>query len=146
MTVSEKVAHLRGLAEGMEIEKSESKEAKLLLAVIDTIEYVSMALNDLEDNDIAIGDELDAMGEELDAISDDLSDVEDVVFEDEDEEDDEDWDEEDDAYYSVKCPGCGEEIVIGESVLEDGSLPCPNCGAELEFDGIIDEDEAEDEE
>lgn len=138
MTVSEKVAHLRGLAEGMEIEKSESKEAKLLLAVIDTLEYVSMALNDLEDNDIAIGDELDAMGEELDAISDDLSDVEDVVFEDEDDEDD--------AYYSVKCPGCGEEIVIGESVLEDGSLPCPNCGAELEFDGIIDEDEAEDEE
>ena len=138
MTVSEKVAHLRGLAEGMEIEKSESKEAKLLLAVIDTLEYVSMALNDLEDNDIAIGDELDAMGEELDAISDDLSDVEDVVFE--------DGDEEDDAYYSVKCPGCGEEIVIGESVLEDGSLPCPNCGAELEFDGIIDEDEAEDEE
>ena len=46
----------------------------------------------------------------------------------------------------MKCPGCGEEIVIGESVLEDGSLPCPNCGAELEFDGIIDEDEAEDEE
>ena len=144
MTVSEKVAHLRGLAEGMEIEKSESKEAKLLLAVIDTLEYVSMALNDLEDNDIAIGDELDAMGEEQDAISDDLSDVEDVVFE--DDEDDEDWDEEDDAYYSVKCPGCGEEIVIGESVLEDGSLPCPNCGAELEFDGIIDEDEVEDEE
>jgi len=144
MTVSEKVAHLKGLAEGMEIEKQDSKEARLLSAVIETLEYVSLAIADLEDNAAAVDAELDAIGEELDAISDDLSDVEDVVFdEDEDDEDDdfevEDWDGE--AYYTVKCPACGEEVVFGESILEDGSMPCPNCGADLEFDGVEDEDE-----
>ena len=132
MTISEKVAYLKGLAEGMKLDTEESKEGKLISVMIGILEEVGLSIEDMEDN-------MEAMGEEIDAISDDLSDVEKVVF-DEDDEDEDDEDEcgcdEDDDFFEVECPNCGEELVIDEDVLEAGTVECPNCKEPL----VIDED------
>ena len=100
MTISEKVAYLKGLAEGMKLDTEESKEGKLISVMIGILEEVGLSIEDMEDN-------MEAMGEEIDAISDDLSDVEKVVY-DEDDEDDDDEDEcdccEDDDFFEVECP------------------------------------------
>ena len=88
MTICEKVAYLKGMFDGMALDVNESKEAKLIAAMLDVLEEIGLSIEDLEDT-------CDALGEEVDAISDDLSDVEDVVFEEEDEEEDEDFDDED---------------------------------------------------
>ncbi|MGE4483516.1 MAG: CD1247 N-terminal domain-containing protein [Oscillospiraceae bacterium] len=136
MTVSEKVAYLRGLCDGLKID-SESDEGKLFTAVIDVLGDIASDLEDIEENALDIGDELDA-------ISDDLADVENYVFGEDEDEDDEDEDDdyefdEDEFVYSVTCPSCNEEITVSEDILELGEIDCPNCGEKLEFD--IEEDE-----
>ena len=141
MEITEKVAYLKGLAEGMELD-TEKKEGKLLSAVIDVLEDIALELEDIHD-------ETSELADGLDAVSDDLEDVEDVVFGEEDEdEDDEDSEyyeddlDEDEDCYATTCPTCEETIYFDESVLEDGQVICPNCGEKLEFDtSSLDESE-----
>ena len=132
MEITEKVAYLKGLAEGMELD-TEKKEGKLLSAIIDVLDDIALELEDMKDEQAELSDGLDA-------VSDDLEDVEDVVFG-EDEEDDDLDDEyeydvldEDEDCYATTCPTCEETIYFDESVLEDGEVICPNCGEKLEFD------------
>ena len=128
MGVSEKVAYLKGLAEGLGLD-AESKEGKLFAAIIDVLDEMAEEILDLEE-------EMADIEEGLDAVSDDLSEVEETLYELEDEfddDDDEDEDDEEDCFMTT-CPACEEEIFFDETVLEDGEVVCPNCGEKLEFD------------
>ena len=142
MEITEKVAYLKGLAEGMELD-TEKKEGKLLSKIIDVLEDIALELVDIREAQEELGDGLDA-------VSDDLEDVEDLLFGD-DEEDDEDFEDldedEDEACFATTCPTCAEQIFFDDSVLEDGEVICPNCGEKLEFDlNSLDSDDEEDEE
>lgn len=120
MGISEKIAYLKGLMEGMNVD-TESNEGKLFAAVVDVLDEIALEVEDLTDEVMELGDGLDV-------ISDDLSDVEDIVYDDEDEEDEEE------ECYTTTCPECEEEILFDDTMLEDGEIICPNCGAKLEFD------------
>lgn len=124
MTISEKVAYLKGLAEGLAIDTEASKEGKLISVMIGILEEVGLSIEDLEENTVALG-------EEIDALSDDLADVEKVVF-DEEEEDDCCCGEDD--FFETECPNCGETLVIDESILEEGVIQCPNCKQKFALD------------
>ena len=128
MTIAEKVAYLKGLAEGLNIDTEKSKEGKLITMMMDILQDVALELEDLQT-------EQANLGEEIDAVSDDLSDVEELLYDDEEEDDEEDAeeDEEEDCYASV-CPNCGDEIYFDDSVLESGEVVCPGCGTKLNFD------------
>ena len=143
MTTAEKVAYLKGLMEGMNIDR-ESNEGKLFSVIADILNDVALDIEDLE------SDVFD-LGEDVDAISDDLSDVEDYLFEDEDEDDDEDYDDDEDCdedeeplFFEVTCPACDNTITVDEDVVNLGAIQCPNCGEMLEFEFDEDEDEEED--
>ena len=84
MEITEKVAYLKGLAEGMELDTGK-KEGKLLSAIIDILDDMALEIEDMKDSQQELADGLDA-------VSDDLEDVEDVVFGEDDE--DEDFDDE----------------------------------------------------
>ena len=130
MEMFEKVAYLKGLAEGLNIDTDKSKEGKLINVMIGILEEIGLAIEDLEENSLALG-------EEIDVLSDDLADVEAVVFDDEDEdEDDEEDDEEeyDDDWFEVECPNCDEVLVVDEDALEEGYIKCPNCDTEYSLD------------
>ena len=47
MEITEKVAYLKGLAEGMEL-NTDKKEGKLLAAIIDVLEDIALELSDIE--------------------------------------------------------------------------------------------------
>ena len=127
MEITEKVAYLKGLAEGLGLD-AETKEGKILLAMIDVLDDIALEIEDLKDAQ-------DELADGLDAVSDDLEDVEDVVFgEDDYDEDEEDEDEESEDCYATTCPNCEEVIYFDESILEDGEVICPNCGEKLEFE------------
>ena len=129
MTISEKVAYLKGLAEGLNIDTDKSKEGKLINVMIGILEEIGLAIEDLEENSLALG-------EEIDVLSDDLADVEAVVFDDEDEDEDDEDDEEeyDDDWFEVECPNCDEVLVVDEDALEEGDIKCPNCDTEYSLD------------
>ena len=129
MTISEKVAYLKGLAEGLNIDTDKSKEGKLINVMIGILEEIGLAIEDLEENSLALG-------EEIDVLSDDLADVEAVVLDDEDEDEDDEDDEEeyDDDWFEVECPNCDEVLVVDEDALEEGYIKCPNCDTEYSLD------------
>ena len=125
MEITEKVAYLKGLAEGLTLD-TETKEGKILTAMIDILDDMALEIEDLKDSQTELEDGLDA-------VSDDLEDVENIVYEDdEDMEDEEDDDSED--CYATTCPNCEETIYFDDSILEEGEVVCPNCGEKLEFD------------
>lgn len=131
MGVSEKIAYLKGLLEGMKIDES-TETGKVFHAIVDVLDEVALEIEDLTD-------EVREVGDGLDVLSDDLADVEEIVFDDEDDDEDEDDDYDDDfdddePVYATTCPECEEEILFDETYLEDGAITCPNCGAKLEFD------------
>ena len=133
MTISEKVAYLKGLAQGLNLDTEKSKEGKLISVMIGILEELAMSVEDLEENALNLG-------EEIDVLSDDLADVEEVVFdEDEDEEDyDDDW-------FEVECPACGADIVVDDEALADGEVECPGCGTRYAMELSDDEDEESEE-
>ncbi len=131
MTISEKVAYLKGLADGLAIDTEKSKEGKLINEIIGILEEVGYSIEDLEDSAAALG-------EEIDAISDDLSDVEEVVFDDEQDEDDD--------FFTVECPTCGKELIIDEDTLAEGVVQCPGCADTFALDLSDVEDEEEESE
>ena len=154
MTISEKSAYLKGLMDGLDLDK-EKAEGKLISAIVDLLGDVTKKLTDVEDTTIAISDELDEIEEDLDAIEDYILDEEDEDYEDddydfedyEDEDEDEedfgdegfDYGDEDSTIYEVKCT-CGNVINFDEETLEEGSIICDKCGETLEFTFEDDED------
>ena len=126
MTVSEKVAYIKGMFDGMALDTEASKEAKLIGAIIEVLEEVSLSIEDIEDD-------IEVLAEEIEAISDDLEVVEEELFEDDDCCDDEDYDDEDD-FFEVACPNCEEDLVIDADVLEAGYIQCPNCEEKFAID------------
>lgn len=136
MTVSEKVAYLKGLADGLGI-KDSTNEGKLMLAVIDVLEAMA---DDIEAVDAHAKDLSDCISD----INEDMEYLEDLCIGDMDDEADDDDDDDvctgscgscgDEQEYEVTCPKCGETITVYEEDLDFGSIRCPKCDAELEFD------------
>ena len=107
MTLSEKSAYLKGLMDGLNLSK-ETPEGKMIAGIVDLLQEMTTSISDLEENAIAVSDELDEIEEDLDAIEEYLMD------EDDDDEDDDvvdfaddngdDFAYDDDTQYEVTCP------------------------------------------
>ena len=135
MTVTERVAYLKGLTEGLDLDTS-SKEGKLLSAIIDVLDDIAFEVSDLQE---VVGE----LGEQIDMIDEDLDGLEEIIY-DEEHYDDDDCDCcEDGDLYEIVCPSCGDSIYLDEDMVEEGEMECPNCGEHLEFD--FDEDDEEEE-
>lgn len=122
MSLTEKAAYLKGLADGLNLDENKP-ETKLILEMINLLDDMSASLADLDD-------EVGTVVEQLDAVDEDLADLEEFIYDDIDEED---FDDEED-FFEVECPACHETFEVDEEILEDGAIECPNCGENLEFD------------
>ena len=144
MNLSERIAYIRGLAEGLKLDESKD-EVKVINAIIDLLEDMAYDVVDMEDI-------VDEVCNQVDEIDEDLAEVEEEVygedyegdwFDDYDVDDEDDFDpfDDDEAYYEVTCPACNETTIVDEDALIEGELDCPYCGAEIEFDfSELDED------
>lgn len=143
MELSQKVAYLKGLMDGLKIDES-TNEGKILKVMADILDEMALTVED-------IADEVDEVVELVDILDEDLGDLEEEVYFSDDCDDDCCCDDDDDfgfdddeEMYECVCPSCGDTICLGENIIAEGSIDCPNCGEELEFD--FSEIEAEDEE
>ena len=148
MTLSEKAAYLKGLMDGLDLNK-ETAEGKMIAGIVDLLGEMTTSISDLEENAIAVSDELDEIEEDLDAIEEYLMDEDDEDDDDFDDEDDYEFDDEEDeddeeVIYDVTCPSCGEVLHLDEDTILQESIHCPKCNELLEFE--FDEDEEDDEE
>ncbi len=119
--ISEKVAYLDGLMEGLDLEDVKLK--KLFTAVIDALDEIAEEISDHED---AIAE----IDENLDEVYDAMDDYDEILF----GEDDEDEEEEDDDFFEVVCPNCGETVYFDEDMLDNPEgLLCPNCNETIDL-------------
>ena len=141
MTISEKVAYIQGLYDGLGLDSEKSGEARILSELLDVMKEVGQQL---EGMDTA----MDQFDEELDALGDSVADLEDAVFDDEDEQDEflGDLDGMDEDFFEIPCPTCGEDLVVDDEVLSAGVVDCPACGGKFALSFEDDKDGPEDEE
>ena len=134
MSITEKAAYLKGLADGLEIDNT-TKEGKLIAALVDMVDALATKLDEL-DADVQ---DLNDYCEELD---EDLGEVEEYLCEEDDCDcdcdcEDCDCDCEDcdcdcdcEETYEIECPKCHDVICFDESV-DPEALVCPACGAKV---------------
>lgn len=123
----ERVSYLRGLADGMKLNK-ESDEVRLLEEIIELIDDVATSVEALEEQH-------DDLSETLADLEEDFCDLEDYIYEDED--DDELCCDE------IECPNCGSILSIDEDLIADDdsiTVQCPGCGEDVTIDFECDGD------
>ncbi len=134
MDICEKIAYIKGLAEGLSLDDS-TKEGKILNAIIDLLGDITEEICDIEDG-------CDELMEQIDAVDEDLASLEEVIYDDDecdcgcdcDCDCDCDCGCQDDEVYEIECPACNDVIYLDAEMLEEEGMVCPNCGTDLEFD------------
>lgn len=153
MTITEKSAYLKGLAEGMKLD-TEKAEGKILAGLLDLVADIATTVETIDEDYTELCDYVD----ELDS---DLCDLEEYVYledEDEDEydfgeyedcdgecdgccgcddledlemldgeEDDDVFDLDTEGMRCIMCESCGDTICYDES-LDPADIVCPACG------------------
>lgn len=128
MDICEKIAYIKGLAEGLALDNT-TKEGKVLAAIIDLLGDITSEICDIEDG-------CDDLMEQIDAVDEDLSSLEEVVYGEDDDCCccDDECDCDDDDIYEIECPACHDVIYLDSDMLDEEGMTCPNCGTDLEFD------------
>ncbi|MCL1858358.1 MAG: hypothetical protein FWF92_03910 [Oscillospiraceae bacterium] len=156
MNISEKVAYLKGLAEGLEI-SSDSKNGKIIKGILDVLADISESVEILEDETATLDDYITEVDEDLGQLEEDFektcgyklyekeknSLIDMHTCEDEDEfEDLEDFEYEDeddleddallDGIVEIKCPKCNKHIFVEtDDLLDSDYINCSECGGEI---------------
>jgi hypothetical protein len=130
VTISEKVAYIKGLAEGLNVK--ESNEGRVLSEILDALKMIAYEIEDMSERQ-------DDTEEYILEIDEDLGDLEEYVLEDQDDE-----------LLDITCPVCDSELEYDiDEIDEDGNVKCPICGEVIELlcdcDECSDEDEEESE-
>lgn len=145
MTLTEKIAYIKGLTEGLKLD-DEKSEVKVINAIVDLLDDMTTTISNMEDS-------VEQAVYQVDELDENLSELEDIVYGDDccdfDHDDDCDcddccdFDEDENIFYEVTCPTCGKKINVEEEILLCGETECPNCGEILEFDfsTLFDEDD-----
>ena len=128
MTISEKVAYIQGLYDGLGLDGEKSGEARILSELLDVMKEVGQRID-------GIDTVLDGFDEELDTLGDTVAELEDAVF----DEDNDGGDGEDDGFdgdldedfFEIPCPTCGEDLVVDDEALAAGVVDCPACGGKF---------------
>ena len=142
MNLTDKMAYLCGMVDGMELDLTSSKEGKVLGKILDVMQEMTAYIVDLQT-------QVDELTDTCDLLDQDLGDLEDIVFDENDDEDDDEYDdyydedEDDEVQYETVCPTCKNTIVLSESILDKGEMPCPCCGQKLEFGDVTEADFAD---
>ena len=123
MDMNAKLAYLKGLADGLGVDKN-TKEGKLFAAAVDLLDDVVLAISEMSEG-------LEHMGEDIEAIEEDLDEVLEDLYGDEDDDDEHGFEGE---LYEVTCPACEDSVCVDEDMLDQGEIACPGCGNSLEFD------------
>ncbi len=127
--ITEKVAYLDGLADGLGIREDE-RDGKLLCGIIDVLGAIAESLEDHDEQLSDLNDCVEDIYDELDELCGCDGECDDC------------FDEND--FVETVCPSCGETVYFDEDMLdsEDG-LICPNCNAPIELEIPVLEDDAE---
>ena len=167
MSMMEKAMYLKGLCDGIELDKT-TPEGKLIAALLDMVTEMAAEMDDMQAEICELKDYCEELDEDLGDVEEVLLDIDedededDFGFDDEDEDEDDEFecdgncgacdfdccfdeddlfddeDEDEDEYFEVICPACG-DVINFDSSIDPENLRCPNCGEK--FECIVEEDD-----
>ena len=117
MNLTDKMAYLRGMVDGMELDLTTTKEGKVLGQLLDVMQEMTAYVTDLQT-------QVDELTEVCDLFDQDLGDLEDIVY---------DEDDDDDAYYSCddklrpRCIGLNPHPAVVSCAENCGTYPQHRC-------------------
>ena len=106
--LSERIAYLRGLSEGMGI-PGDTKEGKMIASILD---FLDDMVEEIHFNQDMQRDFMEQMSEALELEDDELQDIQ---------------------YFDVTCNQCGEVFAVDEDMLQNETIQCPNCGEKIDI-------------
>ena len=144
MTLNEKAAYIKGLAEGLELDAT-TKEGKIIAALLDLVTDMAQSVSDLEED-------VEYLNDYIEEIDEDLGEVEEILVEDDECDCDDcdcdcdcddcdcdcDCELDDEEFFEIECPSCGETVCFDETI-DPEDLICPACGEK--FECIVSEDD-----
>lgn len=142
MTISERVAYLKGIADALDLNTGDKKD-QLISSMLEVLDDVALAIVDLENDVDTLAAQVDEIDEDLGTLEEDYYDLDDCDCDccDDDDCDCCCGDDCDCDCIEAICPGCGADIALDlEDFDNDEPIICSECGAELAFD-LGDEDE-----
>lgn len=119
MSLAEKAAYIRGLAEGLELD-TDKKEARIIKEML---ELMGEMATDVDD----IGADLGELFDVVEQIDEDLGSIEEEVYAG-------GFGDFSDEMYEIECPNCKQTVQLDEEVLLDGDVICPACGEKIEIE------------
>lgn len=135
--ISDKVAYLKGLAEGLKVDDS-TNEGKLLVSILDVLSDIAFELEDDRDA-------LEELEDQVETLDNDLGELEEFVYDDDCDCDCDDCDCDDDCdcgcndtaeigYITVECPHCNKETNFDVGLFDENTkyVECPNCHEKIE--------------
>ncbi|MGI6128545.1 MAG: CD1247 N-terminal domain-containing protein [bacterium] len=117
--LQQKVSYLKGLAEGLGVEKS-SREGRLLTEIIAVLSEITNELDGVNEAQQDLQEYISALDESVGELEDDYWGW---------DEDEDDF--EDDDFVELECPECHGKVYFEEDALDDesiGQISCPECG------------------
>ena len=144
MTLNEKAAYIKGLADGLDFDKT-TAEGKILAALLELVGDITEELESINDDLVDLQDYSEEIDEDLECVEDFLDEECDGDCEDCDDYDCEcnsccdcdcDCDED---FFELECPSCGEMVCFDESI-DPEDLMCPACGEKFACE-FVEEDE-----
>jgi len=141
MSAKEKIAWLKGLLSGLEIE---GRDAKIYGAVADVLDALATQIEEQNEQIESLRSIYDELEEECTALGEDITALEDL-FDEYAKEDDGEVEKYTTSYVSVTCPSCSSIFYYeqGENE-EDEMLKCPECGEKIPASiAFVDDDQEE---
>jgi hypothetical protein len=144
MDMGKKAAYLRGLIDGLGLDKT-TKEGKVISLMSDILEEAAQLIEDLQKQMDEIVEVVDIIDRDLDVLENDFYGEDNYA----------EYFNENyggffrDGFCEISCPACGESVRLTDDMMSDGFANCPECDEYLEFDyrfgGEEEYDEYEDE-
>jgi DNA repair exonuclease SbcCD ATPase subunit len=142
MSAKEKIAWLKGLLSGLEIE---GKDAKIFGAVAEALDALATQIEEQNEQIESLRNLYDELEEECTALGEDILVLEDL-FDEYSKRENEEGDKYAASYVSVTCPSCASVFYSEQGKNKDGdeTIECPDCGKKFSLDfAFINDDNQE---
>lgn len=137
--VQHKIAHLKGLAEGLDV--FAGKDGKVYTEIIDIISNLDENIQHIHNRLLDLEEYVDVIDEDLNEIENEYyegdveEDYDDLTIEDDDfrigiDSEDTDLEATDNDFFQITCPNCEETVIVDYEIFEDNEVEkinCPNC-------------------
>ncbi len=130
MNISEKVAYIKGLAEGLNCDD------KIVNAILDVLGDMADAIGGIKEDQEYLENYIEEIDEDLGALEEDFYEIDEDdcdccdCCDDDDDDDCDCCDCDDEEVVEVSCPACNNPIYL-DLETEPDHVVCPNCGAEF---------------